>query len=225
LNTVTQLRALHHQLQACRACPKMIGPVVHGPPVDTRLLLIGQAPGPREGQFGRPFAWTAGKTLFSWFQSVLGVDEETFREHVYIAAVARCFPGKAKGGGDRRPDPEEARRCGQFLRQEMQLLKPRLILPVGTLAIENVLGEATPLANVVGHVLRREFYGVETDVICLPHPSGASTWHRMEPGKTLLKKALRKVAKHPEVVATFAKAPLAPSPKLPPRRVSGTARR
>jgi uracil-DNA glycosylase len=181
----------------------MIGPVVHGGPVVSKIILIGQAPGPREGSFGRPFAWTAGKTLFSWFEGSLGVDEATFRDHVYISAVARCFPGKAKGGGDRRPDPGEISRCQTFLRREVEILKPKLLLPVGTMAIEQVMGESRPLVEVVGKLFHRTYFGVECDVICLPHPSGASTWHRMEPGKTLLKKALRKVAHHPEVQATF----------------------
>src|ERR1019366_2814913 len=91
------LTLLQAELAACRACPNMVGPVVHGPPVVSRVLLIGQAPGPREGSFGRPFAWTAGKTMFKWFEESLGVDEATFRARVYMAAVARCFPGKAKG--------------------------------------------------------------------------------------------------------------------------------
>ncbi|MBK6532091.1 MAG: hypothetical protein IPF99_21565 [Deltaproteobacteria bacterium] len=87
--------AVHRELAACRACPAMIGPVVHGPAVMSRVLLVGQGARPREGGFGRPFAWTAGKTLFGWFESAHGVDEATFRDRVYIAAVARCFPGKA----------------------------------------------------------------------------------------------------------------------------------
>ena len=77
----------------------MIGPVVHGPPIVSRVLLIGQAPGPREGSFGRPFAWTAGKTLFRWFEEATGMNEETFRERIYMAAVVRCFPGKTAAGG------------------------------------------------------------------------------------------------------------------------------
>src|ERR1700759_2537842 len=99
-----KLRLPPGALDACRACPKMIGPVVHGPPVVSGILLVGQAPGPREGSFGKPFAWTAGRTLFRWFEEAIGVGEEEFRAKVYMAAVARCFPGKAPGGGDRRPD-------------------------------------------------------------------------------------------------------------------------
>jgi uracil-DNA glycosylase len=200
---VRRLQTIHAELDTCRACPKMIGPVVHGPPVPSRVYLLGQAPGPREGGFGRPFAWTAGRTLFRWFEEAVGIDEETFRRSIYMAAVARCFPGKASGGGDRRPDPEEIARCGRFLQGEVQALAPELILPVGTLAIEQVLKHKGPLVDVVGAPLRATFHGVEGDVICLPHPSGASSWHKMEPGKTLLGRALAAVAAHPAMRAAI----------------------
>lgn len=93
-----RLEILHEELSACRACATVVGPVVHGPPVVSPVLLVGQAPGPREGQIGQPFAWTAGKTLFRWFEEAMGVNEEQFRSRIYMAAVLRCFPGKAKGG-------------------------------------------------------------------------------------------------------------------------------
>ncbi len=198
-----QLRQLHAGLDACRKCPKMIGPVVHGPALLSPVLLIGQAPGPREGKFGRPFAWTAGRTMFRWFEEALGHGEETMRQRIFISAVARCFPGKAKGGGDRRPDEDEIAACGPWLQGEVALLRPKLVLPVGTMAIAQVLGHTGPLKQVVGQALRRSWLGAEVDVICLPHPSGASTWHRMEPGITLLKKALRLVKRHPAVAEAF----------------------
>jgi uracil-DNA glycosylase len=192
---------LHGELDACRACPKMIGPVVHGPPVDSRVMLVGQAPGPREGSFGRPFAWTAGKTMFRWFEESLGVDEATFRAHVYIAAVARCFPGKASGGGDRRPDAEETERCKSWLAREVAILRPELVIAVGTMAIEQVLGEKGPLVELVKETRRVRWHGREVDVVALPHPSGASPWHKMEPGKTLLGEALKRLARHPAMRA------------------------
>jgi len=191
------LELLHQELAACRACPKMIGPVVHGPPVDSRVILVGQAPGPREGAFGRPFAWTAGRTMFRWFEDALGVDEPTFRARVYMAAVARCFPGKASGGGDRKPDAGEVERCKTWLAREAGILEPDLVVAVGTLAIEQVLGAKAPLAEIVGTKRRASWHQREVDVIALPHPSGASPWHKMEPGKTLLGEALRRLAKHP----------------------------
>jgi uracil-DNA glycosylase len=193
------LRVLHKELDACSACPKMVGPVVHGPAVASRVILIGQAPGPREGTFGRPFAWTAGRTMFGWFENSMGVDEETFRGRVYIAAVARCFPGKASGGGDRKPAADEVARCEQWLVREAAILEPELVIAVGTLAIERVLGEKAPLAQVVGTLRRARWHGRFVDVVALPHPSGASPWHKIEPGKRLLRQALRTLASHPSM--------------------------
>ena len=198
------LEVLHGELEKCARCPKMVGPVVHGPPVPSRVILVGQAPGPREGAFGRPFAWTAGRTLFRWFEEALGADEATFRARVYMAAVARCFPGKASGGGDRKPDATEVERCRTWLAREADILEPRLVVAVGTLAIEQVLGIKAPLADVVGMVRHARWHGREVDVVALPHPSGASPWHKVQPGKGLLAKALRKLAGHPAMQEALA---------------------
>lgn len=213
--------SLQRGLQTCRACPRVAGTPVHGPPVPSRILLVGQAPGPREASLGRPFAWTAGRTLFRWLEDALGVDEATVRERIYISAVARCFPGKSPGGGDRRPDPGEVERCHRWLSAEVGLLSPRLILPVGTLAIARVLGHEGKLVEVVGRKLEVTFAGRRCEAIPLPHPSGASTWHRIEPGKTLLARALGLLAKHPEVRDVFGGAPSrrsGPSVQRPPGR-------
>ncbi len=197
------LAALQASLILCRACPRVVGTPVHGLPVVSRILLVGQAPGPREASFGRPFAWTAGRTLFRWLEEATGADEATVRAGVYISAVARCFPGKAPGGGDRRPSPDEISRCHGWVSAEVALLRPRLILPVGTLAIAQVLGHQGKLVEVVGQKFRVTFAGHHADAIPLPHPSGASTWHHMQPGKALLSDALTLLARHPAVRATF----------------------
>jgi len=174
----------------------MIRPVVTGNPVLSPVMLIGQAPGVREGPAGKPFAWTAGKTLFRWF-APLGIDETQFRDRVYMAAVCRCFPGKAKGGGDRVPAPDEIARCRTHLESEFQLLKPQLVIPVGKLAIEQLFPDFDKLTEVIGMRHTPTLVGHTFDVIALPHPSGASTWHRKEPGITLLARALKLIAEHP----------------------------
>ena len=204
----TALRVLQRELEGCARCPKMIGPVVHCPPVVSRVILVGQAPGPREGAFGRPFAWTAGRTLFRWLEETLGVDEATFRSSVYMAAVARCFPGKASGGGDRKPDPSEVEHCKVWLQREVEILEPYLVIAVGTLAIEQVLGIKAPLTEVVGAVRRARWHGRQVDVVALPHPSGASPWHKVQPGKRLLARALKGLAGHPAMRAALRALPV-----------------
>jgi uracil-DNA glycosylase len=178
-------------------------------------MLVGQAPGVKEGPAGKPFAWTAGKTMFGWFAQ-LGLDEEAFRSRVYMAAVCRCFPGKAAGGGDRVPSPDEVATCSRHMVAEVKILQPRLVIPVGKLAIAQLYPEVGKLTEVIGEVRRGELAGHAFDVIALPHPSGASTWHRTEPGKTLLARALAKISRHEAWRSIVAQAPDESAAATPP---------
>lgn len=171
-------------------------PAVSGGAVVSRVITVGQAPGTKEPVLGRPFAWTAGKTLFGWFQKACGMTEEQFRASIYMAAVCRCFPGKTKAGGDRVPEPTEIVNCAAWLDAEIELLKPELVIPIGKLAIAQFLPPA-PLTELIGRKFKLERAGHKFDFIPLPHPSGASPWHRIEPGKTLLQKALKQIVSHP----------------------------
>lgn len=184
------------RLLACAMCPVMHKPVVSGGAVVSKVMLVGQAPGDKEPVMGRPFAWTAGKTLFKWFNEAAGMTEQEFRASIYMAAVCRCFPGKKLTGGDRVPSPEEIVNCSSWLKREVEILKPELVIPVGKLAIEQFI-VPKKLDEIIGKKMRVKYGGYEFDLIPLPHPSGASPWHRMEPGKTLLKQALKLIAGHP----------------------------
>ncbi len=163
-------------------------------------MIVGQAPGVHEGTLGRPFAYTAGKTLFKWLKSATGAEESDIRQMIYFSAVARCFPGKAKSGsGDRVPSPEEIENCRIHLKSEIEALRPSLILAVGRVAIVETLAalnlkKNTPLEDLVGKKWRVRFHGHELDVIPLPHPSGVSRWPQTEPGKSRLAKALKLVS-------------------------------
>jgi uracil-DNA glycosylase len=178
-------------------------PVVVGRPALSRIILVGQAPGDKEPKLGRPFAWTAGKTLFKWFSEALGWTEDEVRDRIYFAAVCRCFPGKRPEGGDRVPAPDEIANCGSWLEREFALLQPTLVLPVGKLAISQFLPPA-PLNDVIGKSFPIIFRGHAAECIPLPHPSGASPWHRMEPGKTLLRAAFKRIAAHEAIQAASA---------------------
>ena len=184
------------ELKACRDCPGMNPPVVSGGPVVSRVMLVGQAPGDKEPKLGRPFAWTAGKTLFQWFKEGTNLDEEEFRSLIYMAAVCRCFPGKQSSGGDRAPSFQEVQNCSKWLKREIEILKPALIIPVGKLAILQFI-QFEKLVDVVGKKFKVSFEGRSVDIIPLAHPSGASPWHRMEPGKSLIRHALELINKHP----------------------------
>jgi uracil-DNA glycosylase len=113
-----------------------------------------------------------------------------------MAAVCRCFPGKAPAGGDRVPSEQEVSNCRPWLERELDLLRPELLVPVGRLAIEQFL-PARPLVDQIGVVHAFNHGRRRIDVIPLPHPSGASTWPRTEPGKTLTQRALALIEAHP----------------------------
>ena len=182
-------------LLKCRRCPEMNPPVVSGGAVLSRVVLVGQAPGDKEPKMGRPFAWTAGKTLFRWFNEAAGIDEAKFRASVYMAAVCRCFPGKKDSGGDRVPSPEEVAKCSVWLDRELKILRPALVIPIGKLAIAQFM-EIEKLEDVVGGVFRINRGGSSFDMIPLPHSSGASPWRYSAAGRPLLARALTLIANH-----------------------------
>jgi len=196
LETQARLDDLVTEILGCRACPKMHRPPVSGGAVLSKVIAVGQAPGTKEPVLGRPFAWTAGKTLFGWIHRACGMTEAEYRASVYMAAVCRCFPGKTSAGGDRVPDAGEIANCERWLNAEFDILQPQLVIPIGKLAISQFL-TFEKMTDVIGRSFPAEHRGHAFDLIPLPHPSGASPWHRMEPGKTLLDQALQLIVHHP----------------------------
>ena len=157
-----------------------------------RVMLVGQAPGKVESAGGRAFAGRAGKTLFRWLERI-GLDESTARERIYIAAVTRCYPGPSPSGrGDRVPSLAERANCASWLDDEIQLLRPRLLIPVGRLAIERFLPRL-PLEALIGREHEVECAGAKVIAIPLPHPSGASSWIHQEDHGELLAHALQRI--------------------------------
>ena len=188
------------QLVQCRRCQRMQSTPVSGGAVVSDVMLIGQAPGPREPVLQRPFAHTAGKTLFQWFDAFCGMNESIIRSKIYFAAICRCFPGKTPAGGDRVPAPDEIRNCSSWMDDEIKILKPRLIIPVGRLAIAQFI-DCEKLESVIARRFRVTRAQRRFDLIPLPHPSGASPWHKISPGKELLERALKLIARHPAIDA------------------------
>ena len=197
--------SLSHHLEtlfSCRACPNVLGSPVTGAVPKAKVMLVGQAPGPREAIEKRPFAFTAGRRLFRWFEEI-GVSEEEFRRRVYIAAVIRCFPGRdPKNGGDRVPDPLEIANCGAHLDREIAILKPKLIIAVGTLAAKQLVGIAE-LRHAVGVLHRARRVNRPFDVVVLPHPSGRSTWTNKPENGELLSRSLGLIREHGAFCSTF----------------------
>ena len=149
-------------------------------PKDVRVILVGQAPGVTEMTTRLPFTGPAGRRLEGWLAEA-GVS----RVEIYLSALARCFPRKAKGGGDKVPSRAMLTSCRPRLLRESELLAPESVIPVGGLAIKELLGIRRH-SEAVGETHSQD--GVV--YVPLPHSSGASTWLKVPANKGLLVRAL-----------------------------------
>ena len=192
------LAALHAQIYACRQCLEAGHHITPGPVVrgvhSAEIMTIGQAPGPTEVVAKRPFNAGSGKRLFQWLGEA-GFDEDIFRATQYMTAVTKCYPGKSNGGhGDRVPSKDEQALCRPWLEQEIAIVNPKVIIPIGRLAIGLFFDARLPLEKIVGAQIERE----GRIIIPLAHPSGASTWHQKPENRALVKKAIRLIRKQRE---------------------------
>jgi uracil-DNA glycosylase family 4 len=181
-----ELDCLHARIRTCAKCVEAgylpsAFPIVAGKASD-RVMIVGQAPGAVELTTGLPFSGRAGAELRRWLATA-GIDEAHLP---YRTSITKCFPGKgASGAGDRRPSPPEVALCAPWLDAELALVRPRVVLLVGTLAIERFWGRV-PLSDVVG---KSRVDGSRV-LIPLPHPSGASRWLNQPENRLRLRRAL-----------------------------------
>lgn len=186
----SKLKRLHARIRACTKCVaagylEQAAPVVAGRITD-RVMIVGQAPGIVELTTRMPFSGRAGAELRRWLARA-GISEEQLP---YRTSITKCFPGKAStGAGDRRPSPPEIALCAPWLEAELALVRPEIILLVGTLAIGRLWGPGA-LGDVVGHSKRGALLD-EALLIPLPHPSGASRWLNDPENRVRLDRALR----------------------------------
>ncbi len=192
------IRALQQRILRCRLCEEhgfitIARPLVNGRPSD-RIMVIGQAPGHRSVAKGRSFSGPGGTILQKWLEQA-GFPPGYLHQHIYLSSLTRCDPGRnLRGDGDRRPSPAEVALCRPFLDAELQLLQPKIVLLVGTMAIEVFFNEFVgkypverstdsssenrrrkdkmKLEDIIGTFVERE--GVL--FLPLPHPSGVSRW-------------------------------------------------
>jgi uracil-DNA glycosylase len=189
-DAIATIEELHRRLAPCRLCVAE-GIRVESMPVFSRLhradaILVGQAPGTKEAVDGRPFIGPAGKRLRGWLEPAGMGTEEAFYGRLYIAAVAKCFPGKRPSGGDVRPSPAMVRTCRPWLLRELALVEAPLVISVGTMALEE-LAPGVALDEAVGAELRADD---GRPLVALPHPSGANPWPHLPGNAPKLARAL-----------------------------------
>ena len=199
----TTLATLQRAHRACHRCADA-GLIARAAPVFSgragqRILLVGQAPGPVEIDQSRPFAGRAGRQLMRWMTRAGFAGDEDVRARVYMSAMTTCFPGRRPGGGgDRRPSAREVALCSSWLDAVLRLLQPRLILAVGSLALERFL-PGSRLDDVVGYAYTCGGVRVGATpaaapvVVPLPHPSGQSRWLNDPARAELLERALTRL--------------------------------
>jgi uracil-DNA glycosylase family 4 len=189
------LASLQRDNRVCLACAEAGFPIESLPVFEgqagQKAYILGQAPGVVEGEERRPWRGRAGQTLRRW----LGMDEDAFYATFYCASVTRCYPGRASaGGGDRTPTAREQELCSFWREWELRLLRPRLIVPVGGLAIRRLLG----LSNLDACIGDLFDYG-EAVAIPLPHPSGVSRWMNAPSSRDRVERAIQLI--HAELQA------------------------
>ena len=183
------LASLQRDNAVCRACVEA-GYALESWPVfegraGQRAYIVGRAPGAVEGEERRPWRGRAGRTLRSWLE----LDEDEFYATFYCASMTRCYPGKHPSGrGDRRATPREVALCRFWREWELRLLRPRVVLPIGGLAIRELLGVRT-----VGECVGERFELGDAVALPLPHPSGASGWLNDRVNRLQLERALARI--------------------------------
>lgn len=152
-------------------------------------MVIGQAPGHLSTAKDIPFSGPGGRILQKWLEQA-GFPPGYLHEHTYLSSLTRCDPGKnPRGNGDRKPSPPEVALCRPYLEAELRILQPKVVLLVGTMAIEAYYGKGR-LEDIIGRYEERD--GIL--FLPLPHPSGVSRWLNDSDHQQLLREALKLLA-------------------------------
>jgi len=122
-------------------------------------MVIGEAPGAEEDRRGEPFVGAAGQLLNAMLKAI-----GLARESVYIANILKSRPP-----GNRDPQPDEVAACFPYLNRQIALIRPKLILAVGRIAVQNLLGTTAPLGRLRGQV--HTFGELGTPLIATYHPA------------------------------------------------------
>jgi uracil-DNA glycosylase len=144
--------------RACGLCEGRRNTVFGVGPARADWMVVGEAPGENEDLQGEPFVGQAGKLLDNMLRSV-GLDR---RRNVYIANVLKCRPP-----GNRNPEPQEVAQCEPFLRRQVELVQPRLILAMGRFAVQTLLQSQEPIGRLRGRA--HQYQGVP--LVVTYHPA------------------------------------------------------
>jgi uracil-DNA glycosylase len=196
------LNHLHSRLSECRLCLEagydIFPRAILSGGMGARIMTIGQAPGITEKDAGRPFNAGSGSRLFKWLAEA-GIEENWFRATQYMSSVTKCYPGRTNSGsGDRVPSHAEQKLCRPYLDEEITLINPELIIPIGRLAIGLYYPKGLALTKIIGTQKQID----DRWIVPLPHPSGASRWHQEEANRALIQKAITLIQEYKRQIYT-----------------------
>jgi uracil-DNA glycosylase family 4 len=129
-------------------------------------MLVGEAPGAEEDARGEPFVGQAGRLLDNMLAALDLARSGTTPKSVYIANVLKCRPP-----GNRNPEPEEVARCDPFLKRQIELVDPKVIVVMGRFAAQSLLGTDASIASLRGKVHRIAVAGRDVPVVVTYHPA------------------------------------------------------
>ena len=164
--TWTDLPVEVARCRACSLCEKRKQTVFGVGNSNAEWMLIGEAPGAEEDARGEPFVGQAGRLLDNMLASIGLTREGQSPQSVYIANVLKCRPP-----GNRNPQPEEVAKCEPFLRRQIELIAPALIVVMGRFAAQSLLGTDASIASLRGRPHRINVAGREIPVVVTYHPA------------------------------------------------------
>ena len=142
---------LRERAMVCVKCPHLVSSrknVVFGVgSLEAELMFIGEAPGADEDEQGEPFVGKAGQLLTKIIQA-MGLS----REVVYIGNILKCRPDTpGQAAGNRKPTPEEMKTCIPYLHEQIDLIRPKVIVALGATAVEGLLGHTVGITRLRGN--------------------------------------------------------------------------
>lgn len=155
-------------VQDCTKCSKLVdsrSQIVNGVgPLNARIMLIGEAPGNKEDVKGEPFVGKSGKELTNKLE-----ERGISRDSVRITNSARCTPPE-----NRDPTSEELENCKPYLKEEIEMVEPELIVTLGKVPSQNLLERDVKVTSEAGNIVTKEFGDHTVDVLISVHPASIS---------------------------------------------------
>ncbi|HEY1952852.1 MAG TPA: uracil-DNA glycosylase [Gemmatimonadaceae bacterium] len=160
IEKLDSLDEIAKKVQKCTRCP-LYETATRGVPGEgnpkAQLVCVGEAPGAKEDETGRPFVGQAGQLLTKILEAI-----DLTREQVFICNVLKHRPP-----GNRNPRPEEVEACSPYLLRQLELIKPKVIVAFGTFAAQTLLNTKTPIGQLRGFV--HKYHGIP--LVVTYHPA------------------------------------------------------